>query len=264
MSQHVVIFVPGAWHSPDGFDEVIQLLAAKGFASRKVYLPSVGRSPPISSFGPDVEAIRSTALAEIQQGHDITVVCHSYGGLPTSQALKGLDKPQSDGGGRVSAIVYIAAFLFPEGDTVVTSLTAHGGGGTGPYTELLDDGNISFKKGTNPAEVFYNDLSPEEGRNWASKLKSQASASFYSSADYAAWMDIPSWYLVALQDKALSPETQRVLIREGRELLDKVGGPGTGEQRLKSEEIDTGHSPFLSRPEDTAAFVERAAMAYLK
>jgi len=62
----------------------------------------------------------------------------------------------------------------------------------------------------------------------------------------------------------LSPETQRVLIREGRELLDKVGGPGTGEQRLKSEEIDTGHSPFLSRPEDTAAFVERAAMAYLK
>jgi pimeloyl-ACP methyl ester carboxylesterase len=98
MSSSSCIFVPGAWHSADGFDRVIELLAAKVLTSWKVDLPSVGRSPPIPSLGPDIKAIHNAILAELQQGHEVTVVCHSYGGFPTSQALRGLEKPQSMGG----------------------------------------------------------------------------------------------------------------------------------------------------------------------
>jgi hypothetical protein len=60
------VFVPGAWHSADGFDIVVELLAAKGLTSWKVGLPSVGRSPPVPSLGPDVEAVYNAVLAEMQ------------------------------------------------------------------------------------------------------------------------------------------------------------------------------------------------------
>lgn len=261
MPQPTIVFVPGAWHSSDGFDKVITILSAKGFTSRKVYLPSVGRSPPVSSIAPDVETVRSAALAEMQQGNDVTIVCHSYGGMPTNDALKGLDKPQTPGGGRVSAIVYIAALLVAEGVTVDGTIESHGGSAIGDYFELLDDGNLACKKESNPAELFYHDLSVEEGKYWVSQLQTQAAVTFENTTDYAAWKDIPSWYLIAKQDKPLKPEAQRAMVKAAREYLDQAGGPGTGEQRLKSEEIDASHSPFLSRPEETASFIESAAMA---
>lgn len=261
MSRSTIIYVPGAFHEPDAYNKVILHLAAKGFRNRKVYLPSVGRTPPVSSIEPDVQAIRNAALAEMHEGQDVTVVCHSYGGVPTSQALQGLGVPQATGGGRVSAIVYIASALVFEGATLASTTQGYSDRGTSNYTEVQDDGNLFFKKGSDPGEVFYNDLSSEESRFWVSKLKPHASSTFIGAANYTAWKDIPSWYLICNQDKVLFPELQRKLIQEARNYLDQVGGSGTGEQRLKSEEIDASHFPFLSRPKDTAAFIERASLA---
>ena len=261
MSESAFVFVPGAWHSPDAFHKVITLLSAKGFTTRKVDLPSVGRSPPISSLEPDATAIRNAALAEMQKGHDVTVVCHSYSGAPTSQGLKDLQRPQRAGEGRVSAIVFIAAYVVPENSTVNDATAAHGRSENFLRVELLEDGNYFFTNDSNPAEAFYNDLSPEEGRHWVSKLRPHASAAFATPLSYTAWKDIPSWYLIALQDQALEPRTQRAFLQEAREYLDNVGGPGTGERMFKSEEIDAGHSPFLSRPQETADFIERASAA---
>lgn len=261
MSRPTFIFVPGAWHSPDAFQKVITFLNTKGYRSRKVNLPSVGRSPPVSSIAPDVEDIRNMTLSEMKKGHDIIVVCHSYGGLPTSQALKGLDRPQNAGGGQVLAIVYIAAFLLPEGVTVNAALEAYGVRRNAADLEFLEDGNVFFSNSTNPADFFYNDLSAEEGKYWVSKLKTQASATFVSPANYAAWKDIPSWYLIPQQDKTVPPDTQRAIVKEAREYHVSVGGPGRGDRMLTIEEIDAGHSPFLSRPEETADFIERAFIA---
>jgi len=80
-----------------------------------------------------------------------------------------------------------------------------------------------------------------------------------TSADYAAWKDIPAWYLICKRDNAVKLDVQRAFVKEARDYLDQEGGAGTGEKNLKSEEIDTSHSPFLSRPEETAAFIEKAA-----
>jgi pimeloyl-ACP methyl ester carboxylesterase len=207
---------------------------------------------------PDVEAIRTSTLAEMRQGHDVVVVCHSYGGIPTGEALKGLDKPHTSGGGRVSAIVYIAAFIIPEGVTLLAANKAHGGYSS-PLDELPDDENFSWPKNVETAGAFYNDVTIEEAAYWLSNLSSHALVTMNTSADYAAWKDIPAWYLICKRDKALNPDTQRALVKEAREYLDQVGGAGTGGKNIKSEEIDTSHSPFLSRPEETAAFIEEAA-----
>jgi pimeloyl-ACP methyl ester carboxylesterase len=258
MSQSIVL-VHGVWHSPDCFDKVIDLLSAKGFTSRKVHLPSVGRSPAVTSLQPDVESIRTATLGEMEKGYDVVVICHSYSGIPISKALKGLDKPHA-GGGRVSAIIYLTAFLLPDGVPLVGAniVTI---GLKGDEYQPLDDGNVFFKKDVNTSGYFYNDLPQEEAGCWVGRLQPHALSTFYSPANYAAWKDIPSWFLICKQDKAITPETQLGFVKEARRYLDQVGGPGTGEQKLKVEELDAGHSPFLSRPEETTAFIVKVAEA---
>jgi Alpha/beta hydrolase family len=193
---------------------------------------------------------------------DVTVVCHSYGGVPTSQALRGLEKPQSVGGERVSCIVYIAAFLLAEGVSLSAGLAAHIGSANDPFYKLLEDGNTLTKRDTNAAGRSYNDSSFEEGKYWVRRLQTHASSTFACPTNYVAWKDNPSWYLICKQDQAMAPEVQRALVKEGREYLDQAGGSGTGEQMFGSMEIDTCHSPFPSRPEVTAAFIESAVVAY--
>lgn len=263
-TQPTILYVPGAWHQPIIFDKVIAILSHDGFGSRKISLASVGRSPPVTSLEPDVEVVRDTALAETRQGRNVVVVCHSYGGVPTNQALRGLDKPQSPGGGRVLAIVYIASYMIREGVSGSDAVEAQGGSPNSLEFEFLPDGNVFFKNTSNPAEVFYSDLSAQEGQFWVSKLLPQAGATYTAAANYAAWKDIPSWYLVTAQDKTLRPEVQRGWIQEAREYLDQLGGPGTGNRRIISQEISAGHLPFLSRPWETAQFIKRASGACKK
>ncbi len=259
--QPTILYVPGAWHQPIIFDKVISILSKRGFRSRKINLASVGRSPPVTSLESDVEAIRNTALADTRQGRNVIVVCHSYGGVPTNQALRGLDRAQSPGGGRVLAIVYIASYIIREGVSGSDAVEAQGGSPNSLEFEFLPDGNIFFKNTSNPAEVFYSDLSAQAGKFWVSKLQPQSGATYTAAANYAAWKDIPSWYLVTAQDKTLRPEVQRGWIKEAREYLDQLGGPGTGNRRIISQEILAGHSPFLSRPLETARFIEGASKA---
>ena len=263
-SQPTIIYVPGAWHQPIIFDKVIAILSTKGFRSRKISLASVGRSPPVTSLNPDVEVIRDTALAETRQGRNVIVVCHSYGGVPTNQALRGLDKPQKPGGGRVLAIVYIASYLIREGVAGSDAVEAQGGSPNSLEFEFLPDGSVFFKNTSNPAEAFYSDLSAREGKFWVSKLRPQSGATYTAAANYAAWKDIPSWYLITAQDKTLRPEVQRGWIKEARAYLDQLGGPGTGARRIKSREINSGHLPFLSRPLETAEFIKKASDACKK
>ena len=164
--------------------------------------------------------------------------------------------------GQVSAIIYITAFLVSEGVTLTAASAAHGENATGGF-DLLGDGNILLHKDIGTFERFYNDLAPKEVKYWVSRLMTEASAVFSSPADYAAWKYIPSWYLICKQDRAITPATQRAFVKEARDYLDQARGPGVGKQMLRSEEIDSGHSPFLSRPEETAVFIENAAMACL-
>jgi pimeloyl-ACP methyl ester carboxylesterase len=208
------------------------------------------------------KAIHNAVLAEMQQGHDVNFFCHPYGGVPTSQALRGLEKPQSVGGGRVSGIVYIAAFLLAEFVSQSAGLAIHGGSANDPFYELLEDRNTLIKRTPMQRNDFTMTCRLRKESAGFADFKLTHHQPFACPTDYVAWKDIPSWYLICKQDQVMAPEVQRVLVKEGREYLDQVGGPGTGELMLRNVGFDAGHSPFLGRPEETAAFIESAAVAY--
>jgi hypothetical protein len=63
-SKPTIIFVPGGCHSPEAFSTVRASLESHGYRTMGVALPTVGAEPPLQTWDPDVEAIRS-AIQEV-------------------------------------------------------------------------------------------------------------------------------------------------------------------------------------------------------
>ena len=60
----------------------------------------------------------------------------------------------------------------------------------------------------------------------------------------AAWKELPSTYVVCTQDAAVPPAAQEAMAARAQTV----------------EHLDASHSPFLSRPDETAEIVALAAL----
>ncbi|KAJ5968178.1 hypothetical protein N7501_004426 [Penicillium viridicatum] len=83
-----ILFVPGAWHSPDCYDSVVQHLEAANYKTDKVHLPSVGPSEHHLSFDADVAQIRIQIERAADARQEVAVVVHSYGSLLQTRQSK--------------------------------------------------------------------------------------------------------------------------------------------------------------------------------
>lgn len=117
MSKPVFVLLHGAWHSPRCWNSLVAALNKQGFSAIAPGLPSSGSNPPTPDWSKDVESIRNTVSGLIQE-HDVVMVMHSFSGMTGGTALEGLDKQASVSKGfkgGVVRLIYISAFLVPEG-----------------------------------------------------------------------------------------------------------------------------------------------------
>jgi hypothetical protein len=117
----VVILVPGAFHNPAiAYHDLMERLKELNIRSIPVPLPTVGPKSDQIRKGmlDDVAVIRRVVEEQIEEGKEVIIVCHSYGGFPIAQALEGLglsDRKALGKVGGVKRLVYVAAFLMPPG-----------------------------------------------------------------------------------------------------------------------------------------------------
>lgn len=123
--QPTILFVPGAWHGPDGFDAVRASLSSRNFPTVALALPSIGAEPPSKGLMDDTVFVQSEIKKLVNQGKRIVVVTHSYGGMVGAGAVKGLEyaerRKQGKHGG-VIMLVYMAAFVASRGDSLLKML----------------------------------------------------------------------------------------------------------------------------------------------
>lgn len=115
-----VVIVPGSWHTPQHYKRLIDRLAACKYKAVGVPLPSVNSSPPLASWDKDAQAVRRAIMANLDTGHDVVAVAHSFGGVAMSEAVKGLGKEARNKQGLpggVLRLVYMCAMALPEGQT---------------------------------------------------------------------------------------------------------------------------------------------------
>jgi len=127
MSNPTIVLVPGAWHQPAHYGTLIGLLESASYKVVTEKLPSVGSPTPTQQLVPnDAAFIEKQLLGPlIDQGNDILLLMHSYGGCPGADAAKGYSKKERTAAGKkggIIGLVFMAAFVANEGDSLKSKL----------------------------------------------------------------------------------------------------------------------------------------------
>jgi pimeloyl-ACP methyl ester carboxylesterase len=186
---HNVVLVHGAWADGSSWAKVIPLLEKAG-------LHAVAVQNPLTSFDDDVAA---TKRAIALQDGPVILVGHSLGGVVITEA--GADP-------KVAGLVYVAAFA-PDVGVAVGDL---GKGFPDPpgSTELRPDAQGYLTITTKGVmESFAPDLPMAQRKIIAATQGATNSSVFGAKVTHAAWKDKPSWYVVAANDRMISPDLER-------------------------------------------------------
>ncbi|KAF4957359.1 hypothetical protein FSARC_11321 [Fusarium sarcochroum] len=241
-----IVFAPGAWHTADCFDLVRKELHARNWSTEAVDYPSVGAEPPTKGLADDVSVVRTTLQRLADEGKEIMLVVHSYGGVVGANAVQGLgykQRAQEGKTGGVIQLVYLSGFVMPKGKGILELL----GGQYLPWMRV--EGDYVYVEG--PEKVFYHDVEAETQKKAIAALKHQTRRVYIDVAEYEPWHDIPCFFFYCDEDQALPPPIQQNLA--------SLLGPDAG-----SYHVSASHSPFLSRPKKVVEGLEYAVKVGLE
>src|SRR5918992_3136698 len=189
-SRPTVVLVHGGFADGSGWQGVYNLLK-DSYDVRVVQEPNL-------SHGGDVEATKM--IIDAQSG-PVILVGHSYGGAVITEAG---NAPE------VAALVYIAAFVPDQGESVETLLGTFPPGEPNAGDAILppQDGFL-FLDREKFHEQFAGDLSAEEAAFMADSQVPWGVECLGGTISEPAWRSKPSWYLVATEDRMIPPPTQR-------------------------------------------------------
>jgi len=182
-----VVLVHGAWADGSSWSKVVGPLKAAG-------LTVVAASLPLSSLADDIAAV--DRMLDRLDG-PVVLAGHAYGGAVTG----GVRDP------KVASLVYIAA-LAPENGETVSDVLHH----SEPHPlapELKPDSHgLVWLPEAAFADAFAPNASPEEQAILAAVQRPLNVACIGVPVGRPLWKDVPSWVLVAENDRMINPETQ--------------------------------------------------------
>lgn len=225
-SKPAIVLVHGAFADGSSWARVIPLLERDGY-----YVIAVQN--PLSSLDDDIA--NTKRVIDAQKG-PVVAVGHSYGGVVITGAAAG--NPN------VKALVYIAAFG-PEANEPVGPLTEKYPSDLGKALRPDAAGYLYVDRGL-LHQVFAADVPSAEARIIAATQKPVNNTVFAATLPSPAWKTIPSWYLVARNDRALNPDLQRFYAR-------RMGATIT--------EVASSHVPFFTHPKVVVRVIKNAATA---
>ena len=230
MSSHTqnkvtAVLVHGAWADGSSWNKVTTELQRRGF---KV----VAAQLPLTSLTDDATALRRVLR---RQDTPVVLVGHSYGGAVVTAAAG--DDP------RIKALVYVAAIVPDEGETVGEIFGRVAPHPKAPKLQPDSDGLLWVS-----ADAFRDAIAPdastEETTLMAAIQKPIALECLGERMTQPAWRKKPSWFLIAENDRMVAPETQRYTAERMK-------------SRIVSLPID--HSPMASHPDAVIGLISDAA-----
>lgn len=227
------VLVHGAWHGGWCWEKLTPLLERAGHTVVAKDLPGMGndRTP----FTNDVLAQWADAVASevVAATSPVILVGHSRGGLVISEVAERV-------GPKIARLVYLTAFLLPEGVSLTANVMSRGEG-TGPVL-VIDEttGTCTVQAGTQRA-VFYHLCSAEDAAAATDRLCPEPLEPLVRGVRVteAGFGAVPRAYIEAAYDQAIVLDHQRAM---------QAVFPCNPVLHLESD-----HSPFYSMPEQLAA-----------
>ncbi|KUI73748.1 Putative methylesterase 6 [Cytospora mali] len=257
MSTPSILLVPGSFSLPEFYDEVVRAVKAGGIDVEALHLPSVGvasglgreGTPPSMYDDAAFIAERTTKLAD--EGREVIIVAHSYGGVPASESAKGMsksDRQQQGKQGGLVRIAYITALVPAVGSAALDVLASIP---QDRRPELTIEGNgwmVHLPR--NSAAIVFSGLPREEGEAWIRRFPQHSAVSFTSPLTHAGYLDVPVSYLVCEDDLTIPVDTQR----EGIGMVERESGT-----KVDVTTIKTDHCPMASAPHLMVNWIMRLA-----
>jgi pimeloyl-ACP methyl ester carboxylesterase len=216
VTQHpVLVLVHGAWHGSWCWEQLVPELEARGWRTSTVDLPSSG--DPDAGMYADAESLREH-LSAIDA--PITVLGHSYGGLPVTEVAAAVPA--------VTQLIYLAAHMLDVGEALVT-----------PIGDPWFEPDIALPVPEPTRELLYADVPSDLADAAIARLRPQSARSFREPLTRASWKQLPTAFVVCDKDRILP----QVLMERLPRLADLA------------RHIPTSHSPFLSRPAELADMI---------
>ncbi|CAG8241846.1 unnamed protein product [Penicillium salamii] len=240
----VILLVPGAFGTPEGFDGLLPYLTEAGYATHPGSYPSCNPSDPAQvSSSEDIAFLRNKVLLPLlnDQGKDVVIIAHSYGGVVAGGAAKELAKQTRTAQGHktsVIGLIYVAGNITLDGESLFTAV----GGAYPPFIKVNtpSEGLAVIE----PAmEILYNDcdraLEPELGK----QMQPHALRAFETPATAPAWaesaFDGRRAYVRTLDDCCNPSSLQDIWLEKSKVEWQVV-------------DFKTGHMPFVSQPKALA------------
>jgi pimeloyl-ACP methyl ester carboxylesterase len=220
-----VVLVHGAFADGSGWQKVIPLLEQAGY-----YVTAVQN--PLIAFADDIATTKRVIDAQIGP---VIAVGHSYGGAVITEAAN--DNPN------VKALVFVAALAPDAGETLTAGYELF------EQPDLLtalvpDAADFAYVDRAKFHDVFAADVDSTEASIMATTQKPIFNGIFGAVVEKAAWRSIPSWSLIALEDRSINPKFQRYQAER---------------MNAKVTEVQASHVPFVSQPEVVANVIMQAA-----
>jgi pimeloyl-ACP methyl ester carboxylesterase len=224
-----IVLIHGAFADASGWAGVITRLQNRGYAVLAPANPLRG----VTSDSAYIASVLSTITGPV------VLVGHSYGGEVITNA--------ASGNANVKALVYIAGFAPDEGETTAGLAAAF-------PPSMLTPQNLVFRPFPggvdgyiNPTvfrEVFAADVPAGTTAVMAASQRPAALSTLSDISGVPAWKTIPSWYLVANQDHAISPDLERFM---------------AARMHAHTVQIDSSHAAMVSHPDAVTDLILSAA-----
>ncbi|KFA68539.1 hypothetical protein S40285_07051 [Stachybotrys chlorohalonatus IBT 40285] len=253
--------VHGAWHDPTFYIHLNKALRLQGFSVLTPRNETVGLDNSVASKThiDDVRVIHQELLPHLDVGRRAVIVCHSYGGVTGTCAMKfhSIEERAARGlSGGIIAILYLSALVVPERGLSVFTFC----GSTWPTWQreevrfeqdvrhrhtliAYNQSGLRVLK-SEAADVLFTGIPSFERHLLYNRLLGQSDASFTTEIDYTPEESmVKKVYIICLRDEAISKEEQDYMA---------VAINATRVQ------MECGHSPFLesTKIEELARLIE--------
>jgi pimeloyl-ACP methyl ester carboxylesterase len=214
-----VVMVHGAWADGSSWKQVIGLLQSRGVAT-------VAAPIPLTSLSDDVRAL-DRALE--RTNGPVVLTAHAYAGAV-------IGSTRND---RVRGLVFVSALAPDEGETVAEVFYREPPHPQAPQLAPDPHGFI-WMPDSGFASAFAQDASTEENALFAAVQRPINVACIQEKAPRPLWKSVPSWYLVAKQDRMIHPKTQEFMA-----------------SRMKADiqRIDVDHTPIVTAPDKVVGLI---------
>ncbi|KAF2963214.1 hypothetical protein GQX73_g10362 [Xylaria multiplex] len=246
ISKPTVFFLPGGYHTTWIYDSVRSILSDRGFATEASDLVSVGTTDASVGMHSDAVHLRSQLTKLIDDGKDIVLVAHSYGGIVASNAVHRLSVEQRAAQGKqggIALILYLAGLVVPSGRTLLS---------IAPPSPSWDVTRDDFLMPKDPLHNFYADVEPLLASKAIDALKPMSPQVLKDEITYEPWnQGFNVGYIFTEDDNQLPIETQQIMFTRF---------PGGS----FSANLASGHSPFLNIPGALADVIQDGINFVLK